>query len=205
MSPSLKNTEKCAIGMVGMGRMGASMVTRLLRGGHDCVVHDQTAERMVPLLALGAMGAATLQDLVARLQVPRVVWLMVPAAAVDGLLGQLTPLLQPGDIVVDGGNSHYHDDLRRSATLAASGIAHVDVGTSGGVAGLERGYCLMIGGGGVAVQHLVPVFTTLAPGADPGTRTSSRLAGSSAEQGWLHCGPHCAALPAPDGLGPNMV
>jgi 6-phosphogluconate dehydrogenase len=181
------------IGMIGLGRMGASMVNRLLRGGHDCVVHDQAPEGMARLVALGATGAASLQQFVDRLKSPRAVWLMVPAAAVDGLLDQLTPLLQPGDIVIDGGNSHYHDDLRRAAALAASSIAHVDVGTSGGVAGLERGYCLMIGGGKKVVQHLAPVFATLAPGAGTAAPTPGRGAGnSSADQGWLHCGPHGA-------------
>jgi 6-phosphogluconate dehydrogenase len=181
------------LGMIGLGRMGASMVTRLLRGGHDCVVHDHNPENIAPLVALGATGGASLQQLVGLLQVPRVVWLMVPAAAVDVLLEQLTPLLQPGDIVVDGGNSHYHDDLRRTATLTAANIAHVDVGTSGGVAGLERGYCLMIGGEKAAVEHLAPLFTTLAPGAGTAAPTHGRRAGhSSADQGWLHCGPHGA-------------
>jgi 6-phosphogluconate dehydrogenase len=181
------------LGMIGLGRMGASMVTRLLRGGHDCVVHDHNPENIAPLVALGATGGASLQQLVGLLQVPRVVWLMVPAAAVDVLLEQLTPLLQPGDIVVDGGNSHYHDDLRRTATLRAANIAHVDVGTSGGVAGLERGYCLMIGGEKAAVEHLAPLFTTLAPGAGTAAPTHGRRAGhSSADQGWLHCGPHGA-------------
>ncbi|HEY8905670.1 MAG TPA: NAD(P)-binding domain-containing protein, partial [Rhodoferax sp.] len=150
------------IGMIGLGRMGASMVTRMLRGGHDCVVHDHAPEGMARLVALGATGAASLQQFVDALQAPRAVWLMVPAAAVDALLDQLAPLLQPGDIVIDGGNSHYHDDLRRAAALAASNIAHVDVGTSGGVAGLERGYCLMIGGSKDTVQHLAPLFATLA-------------------------------------------
>ena len=134
------------IGMIGLGRMGASMVTRLLRGGHDCVVHDRAPEGVAQLVALGARGAASLQQFVDALQAPRAVWLMVPAAFVDALLEQLAPLLAPGDIVIDGGNSHYHDDLRRAATLAAANIAYVDVGTSGGVAGLDRGYCLMIGG-----------------------------------------------------------
>ena len=181
------------IGMIGLGRMGASMVTRLLRGGHDCVVHDRAPEGMARLVALGARGAASLQQFIDSLQAPRVVWLMVPAAAVDALLEQLTPLLQPGDIVIDGGNSHYHDDLRRAAALAASGIAHVDVGTSGGVAGLDRGYCLMIGGGKEAVQHLAPVFATLAPGPGSAAATPGRHADSStADQGWLHCGPHGA-------------
>lgn len=184
---------KMQIGMIGLGRMGASMVTRLIRGGHDCVVHDQSPEGMARLVALGATGAASLQQFVEALQAPRAVWLMVPAAAVDDLLDQLTPLLQPGDIVIDGGNSHYHDDLRRAATLAASHIAYVDVGTSGGIAGLERGYCLMIGGSKDAVQHLAPLFATLAPGAGTAVPTPGRRAGDgTADQGWLHCGPHGA-------------
>ncbi len=181
------------IGMIGLGRMGASMITRLLRDGHDCVVHDRVPEGIARLAALGATGAASLQQFVDRLKAPRAVWLMVPAAAVDALLEQLTPLLQPGDIVIDGGNSHYHDDLLRSAALAASNIEHVDVGTSGGVAGLERGYCLMIGGGKEVVQHLAPVFATLAPGTGSAEPTPGRRAGqSTADQGWLHCGPHGA-------------
>ena len=181
------------IGMIGLGRMGASMVTRLLGGKHDCVVHDQSPEGVARLVARGATGAASLQQFVDALKTPRAVWLMVPAAAVDALLEHLTPLLQPGDIVIDGGNSHYHDDLRRAKDLATSSIAHVDVGTSGGVAGLERGYCLMIGGDTEAVQHLTPVFATLAPGAGTATPTPGRRAGqSSADQGWLHCGPHGA-------------
>ena len=181
------------IGMIGLGRMGASMVTRLVRGGHDCVVHDQAPEGMARLVALGAKGAATLQHFVDSLKAPRAVWLMVPAAAVDAVLEQLKPLLQPGDIVIDGGNSHYHDDLRRAAALATSKIEHLDVGTSGGVAGLERGYCLMIGGGKEVVQHLAPVFSTLAPGAGTAAPTPGRRAGiGSADQGWLHCGPHGA-------------
>jgi 6-phosphogluconate dehydrogenase len=178
------------IGMIGLGRMGASMVSRLLRGGHDCVVHDHAPEGMAPL---GATGAASLQQFVELLKAPRAVWLMVPAAAVDTVLEQLTPLLQAGDIVIDGGNSHYHDDLRRAATLAALNIAHMDVGTSGGGAGRERGYCLMIGGDPAPVRHLEPVFATLAPGAATAEPTPGRRAGSgSADQGWLHCGPHGA-------------
>jgi 6-phosphogluconate dehydrogenase len=181
------------IGMIGLGRMGASMVTRLLLGGHDCVVHDHTPEGMARLVALGATGADSMPQFVGLLKPPRAVWLMVPAAAVDGVLDQLMPQLQAGDIVIDGGNSHYHDDLRRAAALAAASIAHVDVGTSGGVAGLERGYCLMIGGTREVVQHLVPVFATLAPGAGTSMATPGRRAGSSsADQGWLHCGPHGA-------------
>ena len=181
------------IGMIGLGRMGASMVTRLLRGGHDCVVYDHAPEGIAGLVALGATGAVSLQQFVDALKAPRAAWLMVPAAAVDAVLTQLLPLLHAGDIVIDGGNSHYHDDLRRAAALAPSGIAHVDVGTSGGVAGLERGYCLMIGGGKEPVQHLAPVFATLAPGAGTVAPTPGRVAErSSADQGWLHCGPHGA-------------
>lgn len=181
------------IGMIGLGRMGASMVNRLLRGEHNCVVHNHTPEAIARLVALGATGAASLQQFVDLLQAPRVVWLMVPAAAVDALLEQLTPLLQPGDIVIDGGNSHYHDDLRRATALAAVSIAHVDVGTSGGVAGLERGYCLMIGGATASVQHLAPLFVTLAPGAGSAAPTPGRREDqSSADQGWLHCGSHGA-------------
>lgn len=181
------------IGMIGLGRMGASMVTRLLRGGHPCVVHDQSPANIARLVALGASGAAALTDFVGMLAAPRAIWLMVPAAAVDVLLDQLTPLLQPGDMVIDGGNTHYHDDLRRAAALATAGIAYVDVGTSGGVAGLERGYCLMIGGDEAAVQRLTPVFATLAPGASGAAATPGRVAGrGSADQGWLHCGPNGA-------------
>ena len=181
------------IGMIGLGRMGASMVTRLLRGGHDCVVHDRSPQGIERLVALGAYGTVSLPQFVGRLAVPRVVWLMVPAAAVDDLLAQLTPLLQVGDIVIVGGNSHYHDDLRRAAALASRRIAHVDVGTSGGVAGLDRGYCLMIGGDNEAVQHLAPLFATLAPGVGAAVATPGRRAeGLTADQGWLHCGPHGA-------------
>ncbi len=181
------------IGMVGLGRMGASMVTRLLGGGHDCVVYDHAPEGVTRLVALGATGAASLQQFVDALKAPRAVWLMVPAAAVDAVLEQLTPLLQAGDIVIDGGNSHYHDDLRRAKALAGSSIGHVDVGTSGGVAGLDRGYCLMIGGGKASVQHLAPVFATLAPGVGTAVATPGRDAGKgTADQGWLHCGPHGA-------------
>ena len=145
------------IGMIGLGRMGANMTTRLLRGGHDCIVHDHNAEAMQPLADLGATAATSLQQLVSKLDTPRAVWLMVPAAVVDGVLDQLTPLLAAGDIVIDGGNSYYHDDLRRAAALQPKGIHYLDVGTRGGIAGLERGYCLMVGGD-EAVEHLTPVF-----------------------------------------------
>ncbi|NMM80194.1 6-phosphogluconate dehydrogenase (decarboxylating) [Acidovorax sp. SRB_14] len=180
------------IGMIGLGRMGASMATRLLRGGHDCVVHDQNPQAVQSLEALGATGAASLQQLVSTLSQPRALWLMVPAAVVDALLAQLTPLLDAGDSVIDGGNSHYHDDLRRAAALQPLGIHYVDVGTSGGMAGLERGYCLMVGGD-EAVQQLAPVFETLAPGAGASAPTPGRAsAASTADRGWLHCGPHGA-------------
>lgn len=173
--------------------MGASMVTRLLRANHDCVVHDQAPESMARLVALGATDSASLQEFVDRLAVPRSVWLMVPAAAVDAVLEKLTPLLSPGDMVIDGGNSYYHDDLRRAKALAKLNLAYMDVGTSGGVAGLDRGYCLMVGGTQESVQHLAPVFSTLAPGPGSVAPTPGRVAGrSSADQGWLHCGPHGA-------------
>ncbi|MEO8037354.1 MAG: phosphogluconate dehydrogenase (NAD(+)-dependent, decarboxylating) [Betaproteobacteria bacterium] len=181
------------IGMIGLGRMGASMTTRLLRGGHDCVIHDRHPAGVDALVALGATGAPSLQDLVLGLARPRAIWLMIPAAAVDELLDRLTPLLESGDIVIDGGNSYYHDDLRRAARLGTSGIHHVDVGTSGGVAGLDRGYCLMIGGEDRVVQQLEPVFATLAPGAGSATTTPGRSDGTgTADRGYLHCGPHGA-------------
>ena len=181
------------IGMIGLGRMGANMTSRLMRGGHDCVVHDNSPASIERLAAQGATGAATLQDFVAKLARPRAVWLMVPAAVVDSALATLTPLLQPGDIVVDGGNSHYHDDIRRANELRALGLHYVDVGTSGGIAGFDRGYCLMIGGEAETVQHLSPLFATLAPGAGEHSPTPGRVAdASTADQGYLHCGPHGA-------------
>jgi 6-phosphogluconate dehydrogenase len=181
------------IGMIGLGRMGASMVTRLLRGQHDCVVHDRQPQSIETLAALGARGSMSLQDLIRQLEAPRAIWLMVPAAGVDELLAQLTPLLEPGDTVIDGGNSYYRDDLKRAAVLKAAGIHHLDVGTSGGVAGLDRGYCLMVGGEEAAVQRLRPVLSTLAPGAGSVPPTPGRQKGAGfADQGWLHCGPHGA-------------
>ncbi|MEO5797099.1 MAG: phosphogluconate dehydrogenase (NAD(+)-dependent, decarboxylating) [Rhodoferax sp.] len=181
------------LGMVGLGRMGASMVTRLLRGGHQCVVYDRHAQDVERMVGLGATGTASLQGLVEALPQPRAVWLMVPAAAVDDVLAQLTPLLAKGDIVIDGGNSYYHDDIRRATALQAQGLHYVDVGTSGGIAGLERGYCLMIGGEKDTVQHLSAVFATLAPGAGNAAPTPGRRADvGSADQGYLHCGPHGA-------------
>ena len=181
------------IGMIGLGRMGANMVRRLTQGGHECVVYDVHAEAVKKLVHPGAIGASSLEDLVTRLAKPRAVWLMVPAALVDQLLAMLVPLLEEGDIVIDGGNSYYHDDIRRGDELKQQGIHYLDIGTSGGVAGIENGYCLMIGGEKEIVQHLDPVFATLAPGVDAAPPTPGRQQRvSTAEQGYLHCGPHGA-------------
>lgn len=181
------------LGMIGLGRMGANMTSRLMRGGHQCVVHDNAPASIERVAAQGATGAATLQDFVAKLTRPRAIWLMVPAAVVDSALESLTPLLDAGDIVIDGGNSYYRDDIRRATLLRNSGLHYVDVGTSGGVAGFDRGYCLMIGGEPETVQHLSPLFATLAPGAGDLKPTPGRVPGSgTAEQGYLHCGPHGA-------------
>jgi 6-phosphogluconate dehydrogenase len=178
------------IGMIGLGRMGANMTRRLLRAGHACVVYAKRPSSVERLVAEGASGAASLKQLVTLLARPRAIWLMVPAAVVDPTIGDLVPLLDAGDIVIDGGNSHYRDDIRRGAELQASGIHYLDVGTSGGVAGLNRGYCLMIGGEAGIVEHLRPIFSTLAPGVAAATRTPGRKAGTgSAEEGFLHCGP----------------
>jgi 6-phosphogluconate dehydrogenase len=181
------------IGMIGLGRMGASMSARLLRAGHQCVVHDVQPVQIEQLVELGAQGCRSLPELIDSLLPPRVLWLMVPAAAVDALLGHLTPLLAAGDILIDGGNSHYHDDLRRAAALGALGVEHVDVGTSGGVLGLTRGYCLMIGGNPAPVKYLAPVFESLAPGPGELPVTPGRASDAgTADHGWLHCGPHGA-------------
>jgi 6-phosphogluconate dehydrogenase len=181
------------VGMIGLGRMGSNMVRRLTKGGHKCVVYDLHAEAVKNLQDQGAVGARSLQDLVARLAKPRAIWLMVPAAVVDQTLAQLAPLLEAGDIVIDGGNSYYRDDIRRGAELEPRGIHYVDVGTSGGVAGLERGYCLMIGGAIDIVQRLTPIFATLAPGVDAAPPTPGRQKrDSTAEQGYLQCGPQGA-------------
>jgi 6-phosphogluconate dehydrogenase len=177
------------LGMIGLGRMGANMVHRLLAGGHQCVVFDRSPKAVEELTRAKASGASSLADLVKKLETPRAVWLMVPAAVVDATIGDLLPLLTPGDILVDGGNSYYVDDIRRARELAAKGIRYVDVGTSGGVWGRERGYCLMIGGEAAAVKHLDPIFATLAPGVGNIPRTPGREDGGTAERGYLHCGP----------------
>ncbi|HUN74477.1 MAG TPA: decarboxylating 6-phosphogluconate dehydrogenase [Steroidobacteraceae bacterium] len=172
------------LGMIGLGRMGSNMVRRLLRGGHECVAYDHSGDAVRTIAAEGARGAQSLADLVAALRPPRALWLMVPAHVVDAVVADLRPLLAAGDIVIDGGNSHYHDDLRHAAELARSGIRFVDVGTSGGVLGLERGFCLMIGGDRETVAALDPIFATLSPGGQP-----PAAGHGSAEQGYLHCGP----------------
>src|SRR5712675_1122918 len=181
------------LGMVGLGRMGANMVRRLLKGGHQCVVFDMSAAAVTELTRENAIGAASLSDLVKKLEKPRAVWLMVPAAVVDKTIADILPALEPGDILIDGGNSYYVDDIRRAKELAPKRIHYVDVGTSGGVWGLERGYCMMIGGETPVVQHLDPIFSTLAPGTGDISRTPGRenLDGTS-EQGYLHCGPNGA-------------
>jgi 6-phosphogluconate dehydrogenase len=175
------------LGMIGLGRMGANMVRRLLRAGHECVAYDRSGEAVRALAADGARGAASYRELVSALKSPRAIWLMVPAHVVDNVIADLAPLLAPGDIIIDGGNSHYHDDLRRAKQLAGARLHFVDVGTSGGVLGLERGFCLMIGGERAIVSSLEPIFATLSPG---GARPSG--GGPTAEQGYLYCGPHGA-------------
>ena len=181
------------LGMIGLGRMGANMVRRLMRGGHHCVVYDRSADAVRAVASEGAAGSDSLPAFVAQLSQPRAVWLMVPAAVVDETIGQLLPLLAPGDILIDGGNSYYVDDIRRAKSLAERAIHYVDVGTSGGVWGLERGYCMMIGGEPEIVRHLDPLFATLAPGRGDIPRTPGReRAGGTAEQGYLHCGPNGA-------------
>jgi len=175
--------------MVGLGRMGANMVRRLLRGGHDCVVFDMSPKAVQELVAEKAIGAKDLQDFVNKLEKPRAVWLMVPAGVVDETISRIAPLLDAGDILIDGGNSYYIDDMRRAKELAPRQIHYVDVGTSGGVWGLDRGYCMMIGGEAQVVGHLDPIFRTLAPGAGDIARTPGReKLDSSAELGYLHCG-----------------
>ncbi|WP_158927812.1 phosphogluconate dehydrogenase (NAD(+)-dependent, decarboxylating) [Acidisphaera sp. S103] len=181
------------LGMIGLGRMGGNMVIRLAKAGHECLVYDSHHEAVDALVAKGAKGTTSLPDFVKQLSKPRLVWLMVPAAVVDPVLTTLIPLLEPGDIVVDGGNSYYHDDIRRAGELRAKGLHYVDVGVSGGVWGLERGYCHMIGGEPEVVKRLDPIFRSLAPGMDAAPRTpGAEGEPGTAELGYLHCGPNGA-------------
>ena len=178
------------LGMIGLGRMGANMVRRLMKAGHECVVFDVSPDAVAAMVKEGAIGAGSLEEFVAKLSLPRAAWLMVPAALVDETIAKLRPHLAKDDVVVDGGNSYYRDDLRRAKDLATAGIHYVDCGVSGGVWGLERGYCLMIGGDEVAVRRLDPVFRTLAPGKGSLDPTPERPAGrGTADEGYLHCGP----------------
>jgi 6-phosphogluconate dehydrogenase len=178
------------LGMIGLGRMGANMVRRLMRHGHEAVVFDRSADAVAGLVAEGAGGGDSLEDFVAKLSAPRAVWLMVPAAVVDETLDALLPLLDADDVVIDGGNSNYRDDQRRAKRTAALGVHYVDCGTSGGVWGLERGYSQMIGGDDAAVERLTPIFKALAPGVEAAERTPGREGEPApGEEGWLHCGP----------------
>jgi len=189
----MKGKTTKQLGMIGLGRMGANMVRRLIRGGHQCVVYDRSQQAVKELVKEQAVGAGALDDLLKKLAKPRAIWLMVPAAVVDQTIAELVPLLDQGDILIDGGNSYYVDDLRRAGELAKKGIHYVDVGTSGGVWGLERGYCMMIGGETDVVQQLDPIFATLAPGNGNIPRTAGReQLDGTAEQGYLHCGPNGA-------------
>ena len=178
------------LGMIGLGRMGANMVRRLMRAGHECVVYDAFPTAVEALVKEGAIGTSSIEDFVGKLKGPRAAWLMVPAAIVDGELSKLASLMEKDDIIIDGGNSYYIDDIRRAKDLRDKGINYLDVGTSGGVWGLERGYCMMIGGPKAAVQHLDPIFKTLAPGRGNVDRTPGRekITGSTAEEGYLYCG-----------------
>ena len=181
------------LGMIGLGRMGGNMVRRLIKGGHDCVVYARSPQSVAEMVMENATGADSLADLVKKLEKPRAIWLMIPAAAVDKTIADLLPHLEAGDILIDGGNSYYVDDIQRAKDLAPKDIHYVDVGTSGGVWGLERGYCMMIGGETSVVRDLDPVFATLAPGVGSIERTPGRAtSGGTAEQGYLHCGPNGA-------------
>ena len=181
------------LGMIGLGRMGGNMVRRLIKGGHDCVVYARSAQSVAEMVKENATGADSLADLVKKLEKPRAIWLMIPAAVVDKTIADLLPHLEAGDILIDGGNSYYVDDIQRAKDLAPKDIHYVDVGTSGGVWGLERGYCMMIGGETSVVRDLDPVFATLAPGVGSIERTPGRAtSGGTAEQGYLHCGPNGA-------------
>jgi 6-phosphogluconate dehydrogenase len=193
MSNRLKKGTLMQLGMIGLGRMGSNMVRRLLKAGHNCVVFDLSPKAVEELVREKAAGASSPADLVKKLEKPRALWLMVPAAIVDKTIADLVPLLEPGDILIDGGNSYYVDDIRRAKELATKNIHYVDVGTSGGVWGLERGYCMMIGGEPEVVKHLDPIFATLAPGIGDIPRTPERdKLGTTSELGYLHCGPNGA-------------
>jgi 6-phosphogluconate dehydrogenase len=187
---TLSGERTMQLGMIGLGRMGANIVRRLLRNGHDCVVFNRTPDKVKQLTEEGAQGSYTLDDFVQKLDKPRAIWLMVPAGEpTEQMVKDLEQKLEPGDILIDGGNSYYIDDIRRSNALSSKGIHYLDVGTSGGVWGLERGYCMMIGGPETAVQHLDPIFKTLAPGRGDIPRTPGReQVGGTAEEGYLHCG-----------------
>ena len=181
------------LGMIGLGRMGANMVRRLIKGGHQCVVFDLSPKAVQEMVKEKAVGASSFAEFVKQLDKPRAIWLMVPAAVVDKTIAELLPLIERGDILIDGGNSYYIDDIRRGKELGSKGIHYVDVGTSGGVWGLERGYCMMIGGEAEVVTRLDPIFTTLSPGVGDIPRTAGRgTVGGTAEQGYLHCGPNGA-------------
>ena len=177
------------IGMIGLGRMGANMVRRLLRGGHECVVNDRNPEAVKSLVDEGAIGAASLGDFISKMKAPRAIWLMVPAALVDTIINQLLTVVSAGDVIIDGGNSYYIDDIRRARELKTKGVHYVDVGTSGGVWGLERGYCQMIGGEKDVVAHLDPIFKTLAPGTTVSPTPGRAADAGTAAEGYLHCGP----------------
>src|SRR5271166_918922 len=186
----LQKEPAMQLGMVGLGRMGANMVRRLIRAGHSCTVYDRSPQVVQELVAEKAVGASSIEDFVSKLQKPRAIWLMIPAAYVDSTIAEIVPHLEAGDILIDGGNSYYIDDIRRAKELAPKGINYLDVGTSGGVWGLERGYCMMIGGPDKAVEHLDPIFKALAPGKGNIDRTPGRdKLGGTAEDGYLHCGP----------------
>jgi 6-phosphogluconate dehydrogenase len=189
----MKTNSPMQLGMVGLGRMGANMVRRLIRAGHRCSVFDLSAKTVAAMASEGATGSSSFADLANQLEKPRTVWLMVPSGAVDQTLANLLPALESGDTIIDGGNSYYIDDIRRAKDVSARGIHYVDVGTSGGVWGLERGYCMMIGGETATVQRLDPIFIALAPGIGDIARTPGREnLGGTSEQGYLHCGPNGA-------------
>jgi 6-phosphogluconate dehydrogenase len=189
----MNSKSRMQLGMIGLGRMGSNMVRRLIKNGHRCVIFDQLPKTVKDLANGNAVGASSLADLVKKLARPRAIWLMVPAAVVDKTIADLVPLLESGDTLIDGGNSYYIDDIRRAKELAPKGIHYVDVGTSGGVWGFERGYCMMIGGDSKVVKRLNPIFATLAPGIGNVARTPGReKLGGTSEQGYLHCGPNGA-------------